>query len=211
MNVLDLNNYPSDLKGYDTSYITLERALKDMRLSFLPDFNIRIEESIPFPPFIGSFYNFVKENNRPPGPIEFINFYVISHRQLLNSFNFSCEELYAAEARLRRLYPSLIRDLHFTLLLKAELPNAKVIFNQTLDIKHDIDVLIEYKGKYYGLILFINTKNATSWREVKDDRHVVFENVEYIEIQKEKHTNKCGDFWLYGLGDIDKVKRKIGY
>ena len=118
-------------------------------------------------------------------------------------------------ARLKRTYPSLVRDVEFNFLVKEWFPNYNVSFNLDLDSMHDIDLLISNGNKYCGLCLFVKTEMAEKFRENKEHRHIRFSNVDYFEIEiDKKECINIGKFWIYGLKEILSIfqhLRDIGF
>jgi hypothetical protein len=117
--------------------------------------------------------------------------------------------------RIKRAYPSFIRDIHFAALMKKYLPEYEIFYDVKLDMTSDIDLLVIKDGIYYGVILYVLTDRAISQREHKTCKQ--FANVNYIEIPLQdgkaggtagKDYKNCGNFWLYNEKHIDIIRKE---
>jgi hypothetical protein len=124
--------------------------------------------------------------------------------------NFESEILVGLKARIFRTYPSLVRDLHFSLFVKENVEDAQILYNRKLDVEEGIDLLIKRDGIFYGINLYTDTPRAHIGRKKKANRHIQFENVEYIELPVEFNGSfKCGQFFLYGEKELTQIKKII--
>jgi hypothetical protein len=155
------------LNGYDVNFIKYKN-----------DF---VENKKNIPLFTKSFYEFIFTYNRIPSQDELHLYYMDNYKKILpyTVNNYSDEILFGFKARIFRLYPSLIRDLHFYLYLKENLKNCKIYYNFSLDSTCAIDILVEYNEIYYGLKLCTDTVSSIKYLiEKRDERKIiVYENV----------------------------------
>jgi hypothetical protein len=94
--------------------------------------------------------------------------------------------------------------------IEEKIEEATVVYNHRLDIEEGIDLLIKLEDKLYAINLFTDTARARIGREKKVSRHTPFENVQYVELPvKFNGSFKCGNFFLYGEVELNKIKKII--
>ena len=207
---LELNDYPNMLDFVSLSSDKITSTIKDYPLSFSQNRSVVIENDDSLPIFLIPFYKYVYKNNSVPTQKEFCELYFSENKQYFESRSFSDELIESLKARAFRTYPSLVRDLHFSFLLKEAAKEADVIYNTTLDTTKGIDILIKYRDQLYGFNLFTDTKLAKKWREKKDIKHKSFDNVKYFDIPLDLNAGeRCGKFFLYGKNELKKIKEII--
>ena len=114
------------------------------------------------------------------------------------------------KARVFRSYPTLVREFHFNKLLTEKAPEYNIVYNDYLDIKHDIDTLLIRDGQYWAACLYTKTKRALQARDLKKNRHKRFSNVQYIEFPVNfNNKRKLGDFFLYGKQEMNILFARI--
>lgn len=204
---LKLSEYANFLDHTSLNSSEVEDTISTYKLTFISIRNKKIEWETKLPPFIRPFYLFIYKSKRVPTQDEYFDFYISKNSEYFNLFK--KELLIGVKARLFRTYPSLIRDLHFSLLLKESLDSVTVFYNTSLDTKYDIDILL-INTRYFGLALYTDTPNAIVARSKKKFRHNRFSNVEYVEIPVAfKASKECGRFFLYGDRELKKVKKIV--
>lgn len=161
------------------------------------------------------FYRFVTREQRIPTQDEFLK---EARREMqMNGFDLDGQDPNYKQGLIARLtsrtYPSLIRDLHFCKLLDVTLSQYfDILYNPALDLL-GIDILMIPKypdAPYYGVCLFLNTKDG--WRGLNRKRHYrkQYYNVKYIELPKTKPANVgCNNIWLYDNGDATRLLELI--
>lgn len=190
----------------------IEEKIKTFKLNFIQYRNPDVEYKIQFPMFLTCFYDTVLKNQEILDQKGFAVAYIKSNLEWLKKQNFSEEIKQGLIARIFRTYPSLIRDLHFSLMLKERNEYKNVLYNTKLDTIHGIDVLIECENKLFGINLYTDTKNANEFRNNKFKRHSRFDSVNYIELPVSFYgSNKCGDFYLYGIRELNLLTKIIDY
>lgn len=210
--IVDLNNYPNLLDEIAVSSAEIEAQLSTQRLSFDNYKNEEVEWKLKLPMFVYTFYKIVIETKCIPSQQEFWKYYSSQNEltKLLESRISDREDIERGiKARLFRTYPSLIRDLHFSVFLSERIKNnAKVIYNIQLDVEVGIDILVEFNENFYAVNLFTPTMRARQGREKKEYRHQKVSNVHQIELPVEfKTERKCGDFFLYGEKELLELKQ----
>ena len=111
--------------------------------------------------------------------------YFIQNIDFIHNNNLTSEKYKEALIRrCHRAYPSLIRDLVFGKYLQEKLPKGyKVISNENLDTKAEIDLLIIGKKKNIGIHLYVDTKRSRDYRLQKNYRQRIdFENVVHVDL-----------------------------
>ena len=181
MKIQDSNLLKDDLITINLTEKDLYNQLSSYNVTFIDYRNDFVEKKNNIPLFTDSFYKFIFTYNRIPSQDELHLYYMENYKKILplTVDSYSDQILFGFKARIFRLYPSLIRDLHFYLYLKENLTNCKIYYNLLLDSTYAIDIIVEYNGIYYGLKLCTDTANSIKYLiEKRDERKIlVFENV----------------------------------
>jgi hypothetical protein len=210
MKNLDINYYPSLLDHLNISSNDVRNIIKDYNLFFPQVRNENVEWRIAFPIFLTPFYKFVYLNNNVLNQNDFYEYYLSENKKYFDENIFEAEILEGLRARIFRTYPSLVRDLHFSLFVSENIKEALIVYNRKLDVEEGIDLLIKLKDKLYAINLFTDTTRAHFGREKKLLRHTPFNNVQYVELPVNfKGSVKCGDFFLYGETELNQIKKTI--
>jgi len=207
MKKLEIDNYPNLLDHININTEEIFEQLKGFKLNFFNVRNSEAEWKISFPMFLTPFYKFIYLNNSIIDQENYFQYYLSENKDYFSEKVFSQEIMEGLKARIFRTYPSLVRDFHFSVFLKENFKDAKIIYNRKLDIEEGIDILIIFNSNYFGINLYTNTTRAFIGREKKEYRHVNFDNVHYIELPVEfKGSVKCGDFFLYGEKEFNQIQ-----
>lgn len=187
----------------------LEKWLCEQSLEFSSVKSQKIEFA-KIPEMSSIFWKFVKGNQRPPTQKEFIKYYreeTFEHEAISQ---LKLEDVFALEARLKRTYPSLIRDLHFGMCLKELAKRSEVICDPHYDLNYDADVIVCNSGKVFAANLLTKTKRAVEFREGKSKSRKQLSGINYMEIPLDMSENKvCGDFKLYSIVHIHKFAKFV--
>lgn len=208
--LFDPKDYNDIFQYIRLSYNEMVRPLKDYKMKFSPIHNIDAEWNIHFPILVRPFYAFIYRNHRIPEQQEYVSYYLTENRSFFENEEFDHKVIEGLKARLLRTYPSLVRDICFNRYVKDHAIGYKTIYNISLDVERDIDLML-YKGQnYYGVCLYTKTKRALYSRTKKTNRHVRFSNVNYIEILKDfKGSMQIGDFFLYGEQEYKELMELV--
>jgi hypothetical protein len=205
---IDINSYDNHIDKINFTSDDVLEDIKDMSLVFETFYKKEVEDNISLPPFIETFYDFVYDKQRVPKQYEFWLEYK-KNEKVKEVIKHPPYEM-ALRARVFRTYPSLIRDIHFSLYLREKSKNSKVIYNTDLDYKIGIDIVVEYNKMLYGIHLFTNTERANSYREIKYGRHNEIDNIIPVNIPVNlTEENKFNDFYLYGEKELDIIKENL--
>ena len=182
----------------------------------IPIWDIRLEEienDYKLPMFIHSFYSYILLNKSIPTSDEFFTYYKELNKDFFKTNHYSSYLMIGLQARCYRLYPSLVREFHFTKIVQECLMNKyKVIYNIDLDVREGIDMMLIKDNNFFGINLFVNT-NYSNWaRKDKKNRHDKYDNVTYVDSPISLNTIdtiKCGNFVLYGYNHYHELINKI--
>ena len=205
----DFNNLLSDIKINSSEIFDLiynyELPLWDIRLE-------EIENDYKLPVFITAFYDFVLNYNQVPTSEEFFLYYLDYNSPFFMANHYPTYLMIGLQAKCYRLYPSLIREFHFTKIVQECLTDYKVIYNLKLDIYEGIDLMIIKDDNYFGINLFVSTYHSKQFRKEKKTRHTTFDNVTYVNLPinlNEIDTIKCGKFILYGYNHYHQLLNQL--
>lgn len=172
--------------------------------------NDKIEYGIKLPIFLNSFYKYVYLNNRIIKQQEFYQYYLSENRHYFEQNRFNQDDLLGLKARIYRTYPSLVRDIHFSTFLKENFVEAEIIYNRRLDVVEGIDIMIIYRGLFFGINLYTDTKRSNDVRSKKLIRHSSFSNVNNIDLPVDLSSgHKVGKFFLYGNSAMTNIKKIV--
>lgn len=125
----------------------------------------------------------------------------------IDSEQFKDRILVGLDARIRRAYPSFVRDFMFNLYVYDHCYDVYCLYNVKLDLSCGIDSLVVKDDLLFGICLYVDTSRSIGYRKrKKSDRHCDYGNVVMIE-NPLCYSNrfKCGDFWLYKEDSIEKM------
>ena len=217
-----------DLISFTTR--SIEKDLKKMSLKF-PSENKKVQEKVEkmkFPFFNKAFYDFIKKNNKLPSQTEFFNHYLSVNSEKKINFKNKKNKLKdipsdyrnALKVRLfKRVYPSLVRDIHFNVLF-SETSLFENKFSFELDNKLGIDSLINNK---FAVHLFFYSRSSNFYRNKKKKyRHNYYDN-QFTNIELPINPfgfdiyfsdfdfsgKEVGQFYLYSEDEINYLEEEI--
>jgi hypothetical protein len=210
MAILDIAKYSNHLDLFKISSKEIENQIIQFKLTFLKTRNQKAEWEIRFPTFLDSFYKFIYNNKKLQSQDDYYNYYLANNKDWFKSNPLTEDLLLGLKARIYRTYPSLIRDLHFSKLLSEQTNNYKIVYNTNLDVKEGIDLLVIVNNINIAVNLYTKTKRAFIGRNKKENRHIMYDNITYIELPVEFNGSiEIGDFFLYGNREIVELEAKI--
>jgi len=179
----------------------IEEQIKDYSLKFLAIRDPRVEWGTKFPMFVDTFNLMLKENNQIPSQDEFVERYFRDNAaELRKVLTESMKK--GLEARLRRTYPSFVRDVHFGALLRER--GLDVSYGRDQDVRGGVDQIIKYRGLTFHIHCYVSTKRGQIGRRIKNRRHDfrgIHLNVE-MDLGAES-AKSVGDFYLYSDEHVD--------
>jgi hypothetical protein len=182
----------------------IEQQIEGYRLKFLDVRDERVEWVLEFPMFVRTFLKLLERNNVVPSQDEFVERYFADNAAELAQKLTSIQLRTGLEARLRRTYPSFVRDVHFEALLREH--GLDVVYNPATDVQGGVDHTIKYKGIIFQLHCFAKTRAGQYARRVKNRRHK-FQGI-HLDVQMELGSDwarKVGDFYLYSDKHVESV------
>ena len=214
MHLYNSEKYPNLLADIPITARDFAMQIKDYKLEFLPDHSEIVEWKMKLPMFVDSFYSLVLSEIRIPSQQEFIEYYLagLDYSSYPN-ISFTPEIISGINARGFRAYPSLVRDVVFNKYVEQHLTDFNVKYNIKLDVEEGIDMLLEdSNGHCWGVCLFTDTKRGYLGRTKKEHRHILFENVNYVEMPVAfKGSLKWGDFFLYEKKELNELKNILAH
>ena len=153
-------DYENSLNKINLSVSGIESVIKDFSLEFPSVRNETVEHKMRVPMFVYPFYRFVIEGKQVPYQEQYWRAYAKHNRDWFDSVRPSNEIIEGLKARAFRTYPSLMRDLHFAKLVMNKNYFDVVIYNQDLDIKRGVDLLLKKDGKVFAVNLYTQTSRA---------------------------------------------------
>lgn len=150
--------------------------------------------------FVDTFNLLVKKNRKIPSQDEFVIEYFHQNTVSLADLTESMKK--GLEARLRRTYPSLVRDVHFGALLSER--GLDVSYDQNVDVAAGVDHVVKYKGLTFHIHCYVNTRIGRMGRRIKNRRHD-YRGL-HLDIEMDmgaESADSLGDFFLYSNEHVD--------
>lgn len=182
----------------------IEDQIVNYELIFSQIRDQRIEWKIPLPMFLDTFEKIFDESNRIPTQAEFVDGYFSDNSLSLQNILSNPSLKMGLEARLRRTYPSFVRDAHLGSLLREK--GLAVKKDRDLDVLGGIDFTIEYKGQAFYIHCFTSTRYGRYGRRVKEKRHE-FKGI-HLDVEMNFDSDlvkRVGDFRLYSEKHVEKI------
>lgn len=179
----------------------IEGQIKDYPLKFHDVRGPRAEWGMKFPMFVDTFNLMLKENNQIPSQDEFVERYFRDNvAELSNVLTKSMKK--GLEARLRRTYPSFVRDVHFGALLRER--SLDVSYGRDTDVCAGVDHTIRFRGLTFHIHCYVNTRIGRMGRRIKNKRHD-FRGI-HLDVEMDlgaESAKSVGDFYLYSDDHVD--------
>jgi hypothetical protein len=150
--------------------------------------------------FVDTFNLMLRENNRIPSQDEFVERYFRDNAAQLT--NLTKQMKIGLEARLRRTYPSFVRDVHFGALLRER--GLDVSYDRDADVCAGVDHIINYNGLTFHIHCYVNTRMGKIGRKIKNRRHD-FRGI-HLDVEMDlgaDFAKVVGDFYLYSDEHVD--------
>ena len=184
----------------------IRQTVSNFKLSFPQERNKEVEWGIKLPMFVDAFYSYLVQKQTIPNQEDSFRYYLEFNKNYFSNLNRPDLES-GIRARAFRTYPSLVRDIYFNKYIDERIgTKCQVIYNTQLDIEEGIDLMIVTNKNNYGICFFTKTRRAYTGRIAKTNRHILFDNVKYVEMPVEfKGSVKAGDFFLYGETEFHEL------
>jgi hypothetical protein len=180
----------------------IEEQVKNFHLRFLPLRDERIEWGMKLPMFVDTFNFLIAKNSKVPSQDEFVDAYFQDNASGLTNVLSNQTLREGLEARLRRTYPSLVRDIHFESLLREN--GLDVTHDPHSDVFGGVDHVINYQGHVFHIHCYVDTRAGRYGRRIKNRRHD-FQGIHLnVPMTLDAQTSKSvGDFYLYSEKHVD--------
>jgi deoxyxylulose-5-phosphate synthase len=160
------------------------------------------------PYFNKIFYKMLVENQQIPTQmdfwIEYLDYYQEDEvvKEIIETGHKA-----GLQGRAFRAYPSLIRDIHFALMLKS-LGFQGVYHNNYQDSEQGVDVLLKVGKNKYAIHLYTDTKRGVGYRDIKHTkRDDITLEIEFpINLE---HCKEIGNIKLYSTEYFVKLLVQI--
>lgn len=206
------NNKVSVHREANVSIEKLEEQIK--KLSYTGENKSKISniENAKLPPFIQVFYYLFFRDLIIPKESEFLATYIEWLGGIKNGkLNYENIELDldGVGYRLKRTYPSLIRDLHFLYLLEDSKKFENVEYSMQMDYYNGLDLRVVYLGIEYYVSLFIDSSRGTYFKRRKKRRHD-YSGIIEIEFNLDfGGLDKIGNIYLLTKSHVDLLIERI--
>ncbi len=167
------------------------------------------------PAFVVAFAQFVEQFQRIPAPDEFAAYYIKKNRATLHERFDQWRDAptrnwkkRALMARLKRAYPSFVRDFYFCALLREN--GVAADYDPKQDVEGGVDLVVSNAGQTIQVHVFLDSPRSKQGRAKKDKRHA-FTGEHLDVILRPDECKRVGAFWLPTLAHVEQVKRAIGH
>ncbi len=192
----------------------IEKQIANYTLEFDSLKDDEIEWRYQPPAFVVAFAEFVEQFQRVPAPEEFARHYIDKNRYALRERFDAWRDAptrnwkkRALMARLKRAYPSFVRDFYFCALLCEHGVAAE--YDAAQDVECGVDLIVSNEGRVIQVHVFLDSPRAKQGRAKKDRRHAF--TGEHLDVIL--HPDECkrvAAFWLPTLAHVQQVRRAIG-
>lgn len=206
------NNRISIIRDAEISIADLEFQISQLNYSGTGNSKDLVVESAKLPPFIQVFYYLFFQGLKVPSENLLFETYVQwlggIHDEKIK-FNDIEYNAIGIQNRLKRTYPSLIRDVHFLYLLEQSNRFENVEYSMEIDYYNGLDLKVSYKGKEVFVSIFIDTSRSTFYKRKKMTRHdySIFDELEF-NVDFDGLT-KVGNIYLLNHSHVDLLEERI--
>lgn len=159
----------------DCSASKLEKQIEDLHTTSEGALRDKEVENAKFPPFVQVFYfKFFQQLILPSEDqliYEYYKWLGINSKAEWFEWEHQTFSRKGLEARIKRTYPSLLRDIHFLFLLKESEIFEDVNYSMKKDYYNGLDLSLKYRGKLYHASVFIDTMRGSHYKNRKRYRH----------------------------------------
>ena len=212
INVEIYNNHIRQVKEFDLTCLLLEEKLRQIKYKGEGLIKDEAVEAFKLPPIALTFYSLIYEmGNIPTDDLlieeyfkqEYFNYVPDGKIEVCYESEPTILSMEGIMARVQRTYPSLIRDLHFYLLLLESNRFEAVRYSFLDDYAGKVDIRVKYNGTWYNVGLMLGTKRSFWYKFKKQFRH---KNVDVIYLELfDEDAKFCGDFKLFTEKHIDML------
>lgn len=206
------NNRISIIRDAEISIADLELQISKLDYSGEGNSKDLKVENAKLPPFIQVFYYLFFQKLNIPSETQLFETYVqwlggVRNKKI--EFNGQEYDADLVNNRLKRTYPSLIRDIHFLYLLESSNRFDHIEYSMEMDYFNGLDLKVKYKGKEVFVSIFIDTSRGRYFKRKKVKRHdysVIVEmefNVDFEEL------TMVGNIYLLNNLHVDRLEQRL--
>jgi len=192
----------------------IEKQIAHYKLQFDSQKDEEIEWRYQPPPFVVAFVAFIEAFRRIPSPDEFQKYYIDQNRDALQKeFDAKWREVsvrnrkkHALVARLKRAYPSFVRDVYFLALLREH--GWQVEYDATQDVEGGVDLSVTHDGHKTQVHVYLDSPRSQQGRAKKNRRHT-FTGKHLDVILRRTECKIVGEFWLPTVEHVELIKRGL--
>jgi len=191
----------------------IEKQIANYTLQFDSLKDEEIEWRYRPPPFVAAFIEFIEKFRRIPAQTEFVDSYVERNRAALNDeFLHKWDRAHRAQkkraliARLRRAYPSFVRDVYLLVLLREN--GWQVEYDPGQDVAGGVDLIVSRAQKRVQVHVFLDSPRAKRGRAKKERRHV-FVGKHLDLVLGRAQCKIVGEFWLPTREHAQQIQRAL--
>lgn len=188
----------------------IEQQIANYTLQFDSVKDDEIEWRYQPPPFVVAFVNYLEKFGRVPTQDELAQHYIALNRTTLNDEFLRkwkpaerALKKQALLARLKRAYPSFVRDVYLLALLREHHINAD--YDSTQDVQGGVDLVIE--GKLH-VHVFLDSPRSQQGRAKKNRRHT-FAGKHLDLVLKPSECKHVGKFWLPTIQHVQQIRAAL--
>ena len=168
-----------------------------------------IAEQDPFPNQAVIFWQLCDSLGRPPTQDELGKLFFKTYKPLPTWAHLFGDEWskWGAEARVRRTYPSLIREYHLEFLLRHVFGDADVRRSRKLD-NMGVDFQVCIQGEWQSIRTYVDTQRSKQFaKEKSEKRHKGLEATDLLLTLSQ--GVECGMYKLYSKLQVEQIKRTL--
>ncbi len=203
---------PSPMNILSTAEI--EQQIAHYPLEFDSVKDDEIEWRYQPPAFVVAFVDYLETFQRIPSPDEFAAHYIALNRDVLNNEFLRkwrpaehASKKQALLARLKRAYPSFVRDVYLLALLREN--DLSVDYDPAQDVQGGVDLIITHRARKLHVHVFLDSPRSKQGRVKKNRRHT-FAGKHLDLVLKPTECKHVGEFWLPTLKHVEQIKRALG-
>lgn len=165
-------------------------------------------EQNPFPDQAACFWALCESEGRPPTQIEFLKRFYQTYKGINKWRHLFADEWtkWGAEARVRRTYPSFIREYHLMWLLKNTFGENNVAQSEELD-HAGVDFIVLIGKEWHPVRTYVATKRSEAFAKDKSDkRHKGLEGATDLILSLAK-GREVGMFKVYHQDQVEELRQ----
>lgn len=188
----------------------IEKQIAQYQLEFDSMRDDEIEWRYQPPAFVVAFIDYIDKFQRIPAQTEFAEHYIALNRAVLNDEFLRkwkpaerASKKRALIARLKRAYPSFVRDVYFLALLHEN--GIAVDYDAAQDVEAGVDLIVANRLQIH---VFLDSPRSKQGRAKKNRRHT-FAGEHIDLVLKPSECKRVGAFWLPTLKHVRQIQSAL--